>query len=69
MKCFSCNQRLTANVWQAVTVDGQEVLVGSCCAKQIILSGMDGWQPKLGGPRLYNWDLREEVWKREREKK
>lgn len=70
MKCFACNRRMLRSVvYAAVTADGQEVRVGADCAKKIIQAGLDGFQPPLGGPRLYNWDLREQVWKHEEEKK
>jgi hypothetical protein len=67
MKCFACNRRMLRSVvYAAVTSDGQEVKVGRDCAKKIIGSGMNGYQPPLGGPKLYGWEIREQVWKRER---
>lgn len=60
MKCFSCGQRLTMNVWAAITEDGQEVRVGQSCAKKIIAAGEAGYQPPKGGPRLFKYESR--VW-------
>ncbi len=70
MKCFACNRRMLRSVvYAAVTADGQEVHVGADCAKKIILAGLDGYQPRLGGPKLYGWEIREQVWKREQARK
>lgn len=63
MKCFACERRmLRTTVYAAVTADGQEVRVGRDCARKIIDAGLEGYQPPLGGPKLYGWDVREEVW-------
>jgi hypothetical protein len=56
-------------VYAAVTADGQEVHVGADCAKKIIAAGLSGYQPPLGGPKLYGWEIREKVWKREQARK
>lgn len=50
-KCFACDRRLGRNPNVAVTCDfAQAVYVGSECYKKI---GPEGWQPPMGGPRLY----------------
>ena len=48
--CFACGRRTGKNPAIAICEDEQSVFVGSECYKQI---GPDGWQPPLGGPRLY----------------
>jgi hypothetical protein len=52
---------LRSVIYAVVTADGQEVRVGSDCAKKIIRAGLSGYQPPLGGPKLYGWDIREQV--------
>ena len=49
-KCFACDKRVGKNPHVAVTSDGQRVYVGSECFKK--LDGY-GYQPPLGGPKLY----------------
>ena len=49
VKCFACD-RHTSNPQKATTSDGQVVYVGADCYRKI---GPDGWQPPMGGPRLY----------------
>lgn len=50
-KCFACNRKLGKNPQVAITEDvAQLVYVGSECFKLI---GPAGYQPPLGGPRLY----------------
>ena len=49
-KCFACDRKLGKNPHVAVTSDGQRVYVGSECFKK--LDGC-GYQPPLGGPKLY----------------
>jgi hypothetical protein len=56
-KCFACDkimkkEALTAN---ADTQDGQTVMVGPDCLKRIIAAGNQGYQPPLGGPKLYGF--------------
>lgn len=51
MRCFSCGRTTGKNPHRAVTSDlAQIVYVGSECYKLI---GDAGYQPPLGGPRLY----------------
>jgi hypothetical protein len=37
-----------------LTVDGQRVFVGDDCYNRIATSGESGYQPPLGGPRLWS---------------
>ena len=58
-KCFACGRRFRGNSWgyvahpEAITLDGQRVLVGHDCAKKIGAAEYVGYQPPLGGPRLW----------------
>mgnify|MGYP001607889396 CR=1 FL=1 len=52
-KCFACDRKLGRNPILADTRDGQTVFVGSECWKLIKASGEAGYQPSLGGPKLY----------------
>lgn len=54
-KCFACGKRLGKNPPIADTRDGQRVYVGSECFKYIKLGGDNGYQPPLGGPRLWTF--------------
>lgn len=50
-RCFACGRKVGKNPHVAITSDvAQIVYVGVECFKQI---GPEGWQPPLGGPRLY----------------
>lgn len=50
-KCFACDRKLGKNPNVAVTCDvAQVVQVGTECFKRI---GPEGYQPPLGGPKLY----------------
>lgn len=51
-KCFACDKVLGANPKLVRCIDEQTVYVGSECYKKIIKSP-NGYQPSLGGPRLY----------------
>lgn len=52
--CFACGRPLAAQRPIRVdTRDGQTVFVGTECAKRVLAAGETGWQPPLGGPRLY----------------
>lgn len=51
-RCFACAKPLK-NAEIADTRDGQIVFVGSDCFQKIRASGQDGYQPPLGGPRLW----------------
>lgn len=52
-RCFACNKKLGSNPYPVDTRDDQYVLVGSECYKKIKSAGDSGYQPPLGGPRLY----------------
>jgi len=51
--CFACGRKLGKSPYLADTRDDQTVYVGSECAKLIKSAGEQGYQPPLGGPRLY----------------
>lgn len=57
MKCFACNRRHSQEAkWSyVITEDGaQTVLVGpSCYANVRKMDKLGGYQPPLGGPRLF----------------
>jgi len=52
-KCFACDKpfRLQRR-FEAVTTDGQVVHVGPDCFRHVVRSGVFGYQPPMGGPRL-----------------
>ena len=52
-KCFACGRKLGETPMLVDTRDDQLVYVGRECAKLVIASGEAGYQPPLGGPRLY----------------
>ncbi len=58
-KCFACNRAFRRNAFgaivhpQAITIDGQRVAIGHDCNKKIAASEREGYQPPLGGPRLW----------------
>lgn len=52
-RCFACDRRLGRNPAVAHCRDQQWVFVGSECFKLIRAAGNAGWQPPMGGPRLY----------------
>ena len=53
-ECFACGRKLpkAKAPKEAFTADGQMVWVGPDCARLIARIG--GYQPPLGGPRLFN---------------
>lgn len=60
-KCFACDRRFRRNSFglivfhsEAITLDGQRVYVGCDCYQKIVQAGADGYQPPLGGPRLWS---------------
>ena len=60
-KCFACDRAFRKNSWgqfvthpEALTLDGQRVRVGHDCHKRITETGPEGYQPPLGGPRLWS---------------
>lgn len=53
-KCFACGRKLGKIPAQAITEDyAQAVFVGLNCFKLIKAAGSRGYQPPLGGPKLY----------------
>lgn len=52
-KCFACNKPSLKEYRVAHTFDGQSVYVGTDCYKKISAMTIHGYQPPLGGPRLY----------------
>lgn len=59
-KCFACDRRFRLNSHgripyhpEALTLDGQRVAVGFDCFRHVTEAGGDGYQPPLGGPRLW----------------
>lgn len=53
-RCFACDRPLGHNPAIATCADEQNVLVGSDCMRQIVKAGREGYQPNLGGPKLYS---------------
>ena len=54
IKCFCCDKKLTGKKKYLVTTrDEQTVYVGPECFKKIQKNGNNGYQPPLGGPKLY----------------
>ncbi len=52
-RCFACERELKRFRHEAMTADGQRVLVGPECNGWIARNAESGYQPPLGGPRLY----------------
>ena len=53
-RCFACNRPLrTRNPKRVDTRDAQVVYVGADCFKLVVAAGEGGYQPPLGGPRLF----------------
>jgi hypothetical protein len=56
MKCFACGKSLNWDNHATVdTRDDQFVSVGPECFRKIKVAGEQGYQPPLGGPRLWLW--------------
>ena len=53
LRCFACDRKLGKNPKLVDTRDAQLVFVGSECHKMIVQAGESGYQPPLGGPRLF----------------
>lgn len=51
--CFACGRSIRSTLRAAHTIDGQSIYVGSDCYKRISQMGIHGYQPPLGGPRLF----------------
>ncbi len=52
-RCYACDRRLGKTPTLVDTRDAQLVYVGSECARLVRAAGEAGYQPPLGGPRLY----------------
>lgn len=52
-RCFACGRPVTLRGCRCVTADGQRVEVGNNCYKLVRAAGDAGYQPPLGGPRIY----------------
>ena len=52
-RCFACGRKTGKNPRVADTHEDQSVFVGSECYKLIRAAGDEGYQPPLGGPRLW----------------
>lgn len=53
-RCFACDRKIgKRGPCDADTRDDQIVYVGEECAKKIRAAGDAGYQPPLGGPKLY----------------
>lgn len=53
-RCFACGKPLKAKTKALVyTRDGQSAYVGPDCYTHTLLAGSEGYQPPLGGPRLF----------------
>ena len=53
MNCFACGRKLGRNPALVDTRDGQTAHVGAECFRLVKAAGETGYQPPLGGPRLY----------------
>jgi hypothetical protein len=59
-KCWACGKKFKPGTERkmAITNDGQCVYVGPVCYGYIARAGeREGWQPPLGGPRLYPMEI------------
>lgn len=53
-QCFACGRKLHEGMERIVdTRDAQTVYVGPECYRKIKAAGEIGYQPPLGGPKLY----------------
>ncbi len=52
-KCFACGRKTGKSPELVDTRDGQLVYIGSECFKLVQTAGEEGYQPPLGGPRLW----------------
>ena len=51
-KCFACDRQTSKPRLVRVAGEPTTVFVGRDCFKKVESSGVDGYQPPLGGPRL-----------------
>lgn len=52
LKCYACNRSIIAG-FPVFTSDGQRQFVGPDCFDLVRKAGQQGYQPPLGGPRLF----------------
>jgi hypothetical protein len=52
-RCFACNKPMKGSRHLVACQDDQTAFVGPECFRKIRKSGAAGYQPELGGPRLY----------------
>jgi hypothetical protein len=52
-RCYACDRKLGKSPKLVTCEDEQDVYVGSECYKLIVAGATQGYQPPLGGPRLY----------------
>jgi hypothetical protein len=52
-KCYACDAHIYTRASRVWTSDGQEQYVGHDCYRRIFRADAAGYQPPLGGPRLY----------------
>lgn len=52
-RCFACDKPLRNRAFLATCADEQTVYVGPDCFAYIRSAGRDGYQPPLGGPKLF----------------
>ncbi len=53
-RCFACDHFVIKGAVNVDTQDDQVVIVGPECYKKIRAAGELGYQPPLGGPRLFD---------------
>lgn len=57
MKCYACDKPMQefmrSQTFTVETEDGQRQFVGPDCFERIRTAGAIGYQPPLGGPRLF----------------
>lgn len=53
-KCYACGKPIKHAGYPVDTLDEQVVDVGPECFRKIKAAGAAGYQPPLGGPRLFN---------------
>ncbi len=60
-RCYACARAFRKNGYgrivfhpEVLTIDGQRQFVGYDCYAKVVAAGRVGYQPPLGGPRLYS---------------
>ena len=51
--CFVCGRGLRGKGWTVYCTDEQAPRVGPDCYKKVVAAGEAGYQPPLGGPRVW----------------